>query len=466
MIGPGLEPRNLVAAFDRDPVSLLLDTTSVRGQSACVHLSAGPLSRHVARNFACDLARQPCLPDHDRKQRAVDALEVADEIRLDPVPDEAHRAPVQQCFGRNAQNGLEKVDGRVAPERAIQPFAESDSRRRRVTNGRRYEFAASELEEGSVAEPVASRPIEDVDRIARGYPRSQDLASLVPVDQEDHGRADRFEKNIPAVAAAGRVAAGDQIKHSLVAEALRALAIKSAPLNGKIPKQAGEELRARQMNVRVGDRHRILLNRDHDHMGVGLTDIVLNDQSFARPACGRRQARMIEFQLAGRFEPAHERLDRGAVLGQQAVDMRTGHHLLGVSRGQTIQSFVHVHHQPMHAVTIGEACQPGDFSGLGAARRFGRIGCFEGGQPLIEDITLRCVAGFDSLHHDADIVPNCRSQIAQPGRRDPFVSQPGRAIDERFHGDEIEASRAALVPQVEMHWGGIARVSCRRLQDA
>ena len=42
---------------------------------------------------------------------------------------------------------------------------------------------------------------------------------------------------------------------------------------------------------------------------------------------------MVEFQLAGRFEPAHERLDRGTVIGQQAVDMRTRHHFLGVSRG-------------------------------------------------------------------------------------------------------------------------------------
>jgi len=73
-------------------------------------------------------------------------------------------------------------------------------------------------------------------------------------------------------------------------------------------------------------------------MGVGLANIVLNDQSLARPACGRCQARMIEFQLAGRFEPAHECLDRGAVLGQQAVDMRARHHLLGVSRGQAIQA--------------------------------------------------------------------------------------------------------------------------------
>ena len=150
-----------------------------------------------------------------------------------------------------------------------------------MTNGRSDEFAASELEEGSVAKSVPSRPIEDMDRIARRHPRPQDLAGLVPVDQEDHRCADRFEKDVAAVATVGRAAAGDQIKNPLIAEPFRALAIKAAPLNGKIPKQVGEELRAGQMNVRVGDRHRIPLDPDHDHMSVGLADIVLNDQSVA-----------------------------------------------------------------------------------------------------------------------------------------------------------------------------------------
>jgi hypothetical protein len=145
---------------------------------------------------------------------------------------------LQQTFGRNAQNGLEKVHGCVAPERAVQPLAESDSSWRRVANGRRYEFAASELKETPVTKSMASRPIEDMHGIARGYPCPQHLAGLVPVDQEDQGCADRFEKDIATVATIGRTAAGDEIKNSLVAEALCTLAIKPAPLDRKIPKQA------------------------------------------------------------------------------------------------------------------------------------------------------------------------------------------------------------------------------------
>jgi hypothetical protein len=156
-----------------------------------------------------------------------------------------------------------------------------------VANGRRYEFGASELEEAPVTNSMASRPIEDMHCIARGYPCPQHLAGLVPVDQEDKGCSDRFEKDIATVATIGRTAAGDEIKNSLIAKALCTLAIKPAPLHGKIPKQAGEELGARQMNVRVGEPHRILLDRDHDHMSVGFADIVLNDESLARPGCGR-----------------------------------------------------------------------------------------------------------------------------------------------------------------------------------
>ena len=81
-----------------------------------------------------------------------------------------------------------------------------------------------------------------------------------------------------------RIAAGDEIEHAVVAEALRALAIEPAPLHGEIPEQPDEEFRARQMNVGIGDRHRVGFDRDHDHMRVGLADVVLDGEPRARRA--------------------------------------------------------------------------------------------------------------------------------------------------------------------------------------
>ena len=106
--------------------------------------------------------------------------------------------PSSKRFGRNAQDRLEKIHRRVAPERAVQSLAESDPGRRRVMHGRGHKFAAAQLEEAPVTEAMARRPIEHAHRVALGHPCPQHLAGLVPVDQEDQRCADRFEKVIAA----------------------------------------------------------------------------------------------------------------------------------------------------------------------------------------------------------------------------------------------------------------------------
>src|SRR5208283_5369158 len=222
-----------------------------------------------------------------------------DKVRLDSISREPDRASCQQGFGRNAQDGLEKIHRCLAPKRPIQSLAESYSGWRCIMHGRRYEFAPTQLKESSLACSIASSPIEDADRIAVGHPRPQNLAGLVPVNQEDKGRADRFEKFVAAIAAIGRILTRDEVEHFIVAEARRALALEPAPLNGKIPQQAGEELGTREMYVGIGDRHRLLFDRDYDHMRVGFSNIVLDGEPRARPRRSRRKSGMIEFQLTG-----------------------------------------------------------------------------------------------------------------------------------------------------------------------
>src|ERR1035437_5797229 len=131
----------------------------------------------------------------------------------------------------------------------VEPLAKTYPGRCRVMHCRGDKVASTEFKETSVTETIARRPIENTDRVGLGQPRAQNLAGLVPVDQEDKCCADRFEKGLAAFTLIDRIAASDEIEHLTVAEALRALAIKPAPLDRKIPAKAGEEFRTRQMHV-------------------------------------------------------------------------------------------------------------------------------------------------------------------------------------------------------------------------
>ena len=83
---------------------------------------------------------------------------------------------------------------------------------------------------------------------------------------------------------------------------------------------------------------------------------------------------MIEFQLAGCFDTAHERLDGRAILRQQRRDVGAGNHLFGVRSGKAIERLVQIHDQAMQAVAaaVRQAGEAGDLRKLdsvGAERR-------------------------------------------------------------------------------------------------
>ena len=181
------------------------------------------------------------------------------------------------------------------------------------------------------------------------------------------------------LAISGRIPARDEIELPVIAKALRSPAFKAAPYNRKIPAEACEKLRTRQMNVRVGDCHRVLFNHDHDHMRVGFSDIVLDREPCARSRRRRRQPRMTEFQLTGRLDPPHERLDCWPVLRQQAVDMRASEHLFRVGGGKLIQGLVQIHDEAMQAVAVfvGKPRKSCDLCEPDRIRRSRPTGCFD-----------------------------------------------------------------------------------------
>jgi hypothetical protein len=172
------------------------------------------------------LAREPGLAHHDGKQRAVDAVEVANDLRLDAVPHQPDRASRQQALGADAQHGFEEVDRRLAPERRIEALAEAGARGCGVADGRYDELIAAELEKTAMPDPVARRPVEHADGVAFPHPLPQHFARLVPVDQEHQRGTHRREKAVACRRALGRIVAGDEIEDAVLAETVRLLAIE------------------------------------------------------------------------------------------------------------------------------------------------------------------------------------------------------------------------------------------------
>ena len=176
-----------------------------------------------------DIVRQSDLAQHGRKQRAVDAFQPPDQIGLDLVAHQPDRSPGTERLGRNPHRGFEEIDRGVAPERLIQPLAETDPRRRCVAHRGADQFIAAELEEGAVADPLPRGPIENARRIVLGDPAAQQLARLVPVDQEYQRRAERAQEGVAIGGAVGLILSGDEKEGVVLAETRRDMAIEPAP---------------------------------------------------------------------------------------------------------------------------------------------------------------------------------------------------------------------------------------------
>ncbi len=223
---------------------------------------------------------------------------------------------------------------------------------------------AAELEKGPVPEPVPGGPIENPNGVAVRDKGAQDLAGLVPVDEEHQSGSDRGQKGVALLGAFSPVSPGDEIEDSVVAESGHFLAVEAAPLRRKCVEQGDEELGTSQMDVRVGEGDGVALDRDHHHMGIRRPDVVLDDQPGTRARRGRAEPRVIELQAARFIDAAHEGLDDRAVAGRQAVDMGARHHFLCARARHPVEQLVQVHHQPMQAVAP-HFRQPGQLGDLG-----------------------------------------------------------------------------------------------------
>ncbi len=306
----------------------------------------------MMRDRCGDLTRKAGLAHDDRQQRTVDALQAADKIRFDAVTRKRYGSPFQQSLRRDAQHAFEEIDRCFASQDGIQSFAETDPRRSRVAHGTGDKLAASKFEKSPVANVVARSPIENPNRLILCDPSAQHLARLVPVDQEDERGADRLKEGVAPLARFRIVVSGDKIERALVAQFLGFLLLKSAPAHRETAQHVGKEPGAGAVHIRVCHCDSFILDPDHDDVRVGHADIILDSQPRSASYRRGRETGMIELQVRGRGNAAHEGFDSCAIMCPQPVCKGARDHFLSATGREPIENLVQVHYQPVQTIAL------------------------------------------------------------------------------------------------------------------
>jgi hypothetical protein len=171
----------------------------------------------------------------------------------------------------------------------------------------------------------------------------------------------------------------------------------------------------------------------HQHVGVGLADVVLNGQPLAQAHRRGPEAGMAEGEPGGGVEAVHEGAHQVAVGGGEVMHLGAVHVLHSRVRGETVDGPVQVHDHEMQTVALSPAS--------GAQGRDGGevddivFGGGEGGDlyvhPLREGVCVLGLRRRQPRHEGADAG---RAQPARSRRRglghqavEQAVLQPGGA---------------------------------------
>ena len=344
--------------------------------------------------------------------------------------------------------------------------AEADACRRRASDRGCDKLVAAAFEVGAMADAIARRPIEDPYGALTVDQRPQAFAGLVPIDQKDERGADRVEECIAALLRIRCVAAGDEIEAVIVAEPLGAFPIETGPLHRKAIEQGDEEFCPGAMHVGVGDGDGETIDRDHQHVGVGRTDIVLDDEARAGPHDHRIEAGVIEFQRLRAREAAHERLDDRPVGGKNTVRMGPRNRLFGACGGEAVQHFVQVHHQPVDTVAvIGDGRYFRDAARLDFVA-LGRDFCLQRREPVRRCRREGLVSRLDGFDHDVEVVQKAADELAEAGRADLAGRRRPRRSEDRPDLRRIDAGRGTFGGKIVRIAGRVGRMPRNGLQRA
>ncbi len=274
-----------------------------------------------------------------------------------------------------------------------------------------------------MAEVVAGGPAQDADRCFAVHKIAQCLARLVPVDQEDQPGPEKFEEFVDAGGILGAVAPRQHNELPLPSKVPRAFLRKRAP-NDRVPvEEPHEELRARPVNVGIGDGDFRTFDVDDNDMRIGRADVVLDDKPAAAARCGGAKAGMAESQAARPVEPAHESPDTLLFGGRQPVHPRSRQRLDGGLRLDPVQRLVHVHDEQMLAIgTSGAGRGHGGDRPSRQQIAFGRrIGGPQRREAFREGLSFAFIRKEDGRQHRIDVRIEPLYQLIRAGNKEPAI---------------------------------------------
>ena len=193
--------------------------------------------------------RVACGDIEDRKSRV---LEIAAQVCLDLIEDDAARAARKQTNRRGAHRVADELDRVALADQVVEPVAVAQALARRIFDRLGKRPLAPDLQQAAVAVVVLGRPGQDGDGFFLADERIEPLAHAVPVDEEDNARSEMAQIALEIGTIAGAVGpCGQEIGAGFEPVARARIRILPGYVEGG--KKALEELEPRAVHVRVGE---------------------------------------------------------------------------------------------------------------------------------------------------------------------------------------------------------------------
>ena len=203
-------------------------------------------------------------------------------------------------------------------------------------------------------------------------------------------------------------------------------------------------------------------------MGVGGSDIILNQEPAVGAGRHGIEAGMVEFEGASLVEPLHETFHRRPVFGLQTEYVGAAHDLLGARRGKPVERLVQVHYQPVQTVgTVlrhpGQSGDMRDFDFIGGLQQTRGA---DRGEPRCHRFALGRFARTHRTDHRRRVVDDFLDQSGEIGRGHSAPAGEMGAADQGCERGGGYSGGAAFDLQIGCRAKRLLRALDSRLQRA
>ena len=271
---------------------------------------------------------------------------------------------LQQQRGTHAHQLQQELARTGIAQYAVQPVTKAEGIAADCFHGAVDQLFAARHQPAHVAMAACRSALQQVHGGGLVDEQLQALARAVPVDHEHDARRHVFQTLLQRGIVLG-VQRG--LAHGIglvLVHARRHDRFRHFPAEAGLFQQALEELEADHVQLGIGQADAAALDRDHQHVGIVGTDVVLDQQAFAVTRDSGVQARVAELERCRAVQSAHEGAYQRTVFRLDMPDMGAIQVLGGNRAGQTVDLLVQIHYQQVEAVArgaiaMGQAVQVG-----------------------------------------------------------------------------------------------------------